>query len=172
MRSSIKGRSEEANRPAQTAHLTWALDDRYYELVELFGLDNARLIAQSHSDAIDAIERIVNEEKIDCDFKRVPGFLYNPPGKDYVLIDKELSTIQSLGMEISKVASCPAFETGAALCFPKQGQFHILKYLSGLIKAILANNGRIYSHSHVNFFEEGTPSWSRRNRDTRSAPNQ
>src|SRR5688500_9790108 len=39
-----------------TAHLTNALDDRYYELERLFGKEGASLIADSHSRAIDFIE--------------------------------------------------------------------------------------------------------------------
>lgn len=54
-----------------TAHLTWALDDRYDHLHKIFGEDGARLIAESHSSAIDYIEKIVHEEEIDCNFERV-----------------------------------------------------------------------------------------------------
>src|SRR6188508_1076918 len=42
-----------------TAHITAALDDRYFELVRMFGEDRARLAASSHSAAIDLVERIV-----------------------------------------------------------------------------------------------------------------
>src|ERR1044071_838922 len=48
-----------------TAHLVNALDDRYFELERLHGEGGARLAAQSHTAAIDAIESIVSDEKID-----------------------------------------------------------------------------------------------------------
>src|SRR5215212_7342858 len=51
-----------------TAHLVSALDDRFFELERLHGEEGARLAAQSHSAAIDRIESIVAQEKIDCDF--------------------------------------------------------------------------------------------------------
>src|SRR5665811_518442 len=57
-----------------TAHLVTALDDRYFELEKLHGERGARLAAESHAAAIDQIERIVNEEKIDCDFERLDGY--------------------------------------------------------------------------------------------------
>src|SRR5436190_18213661 len=47
-----------------TAHLVNALDDRFYELERLHGERGAQLAAQSHSAAIDLIERIVRDEKI------------------------------------------------------------------------------------------------------------
>ena len=51
-----------------TAHLVNALDDRYFELERLHGEQGARLAAESHTAAIDLIERIVTREAIDCDF--------------------------------------------------------------------------------------------------------
>src|SRR3954465_11805317 len=54
-----------------TAHLTNALDDRFYELERLFGEAGSRLAAQSHTAAIDRVEAIVREENIDCEFERL-----------------------------------------------------------------------------------------------------
>src|ERR687896_717998 len=59
-----------------TAHLSNALDDRYYNLEQLFGERGARLAAESHTAAIDCIERVSREEEIDCDFERVDGYLF------------------------------------------------------------------------------------------------
>src|SRR3954447_13140558 len=49
-----------------TAHLVTALDDRYFELENLHGEKGAQLAAQSHAAAINLVERIVSEEKIEC----------------------------------------------------------------------------------------------------------
>src|SRR5688572_20816249 len=45
-----------------TAHLTNALDDRYFELERMHGARGAKLAAKSHSAAIEAIEEIVGRE--------------------------------------------------------------------------------------------------------------
>src|SRR5918999_3702158 len=44
-----------------TAHLVNALDERYYELERLHGVRGARLAAESHTAAVDRIERIVRD---------------------------------------------------------------------------------------------------------------
>src|ERR1051326_473968 len=62
-----------------TAHLVNALDDRFYELERYHGERGSQLAAESHSAAIDLIERIVAKEKIDCDFYRIDGYLFEPP---------------------------------------------------------------------------------------------
>src|ERR1043166_3640646 len=46
-----------------TAHLTNALDDRFYELERLFGEDGSRRAAQSHTLAIDKVESIIKDRK-------------------------------------------------------------------------------------------------------------
>src|SRR5881394_1490932 len=59
-----------------TAHLTNALDDRFYELERLFGEEGSRQAATSHTAAIDKVEEIVRQEKIECEFARVDGYLF------------------------------------------------------------------------------------------------
>lgn len=143
-----------------TGHLTWVLDDRYYDLEKLFGVEGTRLAAQSHSAAIDYIEKIIHEENIDCDFERLNGYLFVPPEDSQQVLDKEFEAIIKIGMEINRVPRAPfsrTFDTGPCLQFPRQAQFHILKYLKGLTKAILDQGGKIFSHTHINHFEDGSP---------------
>src|SRR5262249_52032272 len=49
-----------------SAHLASAIDDRFVEIERLHGVESSRLAYQSHAVAIDTIERISREEKIDC----------------------------------------------------------------------------------------------------------
>ncbi len=56
-----------------TAHLSNAIDDRYFVIERLHGESGARLAAESHSTAIDQVESIVRAEEIDCDFERLDG---------------------------------------------------------------------------------------------------
>lgn len=142
-----------------TAHLTWVLDDRYSDLEKLFGEKGTRLAAESHFEAINYIEKIVLEEKIDCDFERVDGYLFVPPEDSKEILVKEYDAIKKTGMEINRAPRAPfskTFDIGPCLHFPRQAEFHILKYLKGVIKAILRNGGKIFSHSHVKHIEDGT----------------
>jgi glycine/D-amino acid oxidase-like deaminating enzyme/nitrite reductase/ring-hydroxylating ferredoxin subunit len=135
-----------------TAHLVNALDDRFFELERLHGEDGARLAAESHSAAIDTIERIVRELQIDCDFDRVDGYLFNAPDQPEDLLDRELEAARRAGLTgVNLVDRAPlgSFNTGRALHFPRQAQFHPLKYLSTLAQAIAMGGNRIFAHTHV-----------------------
>jgi glycine/D-amino acid oxidase-like deaminating enzyme/nitrite reductase/ring-hydroxylating ferredoxin subunit len=141
-----------------TAHLSNALDERYYELERLHGERGARLAAASHTAAVDRIEIIVNEEGIDCDFARLDGYLFVPPGEDPAELGDELRAAHRAGLvEVEHVERAPVetFDTGAALRFPRQAQFHILKYLRGLAEAVRRDGGRIYTHTHATKIEGG-----------------
>jgi glycine/D-amino acid oxidase-like deaminating enzyme len=132
-----------------TAHLANALDDRYFELEEVHDTQTTRLAAESHTAAIDRIESIVKAEQIDCDFERIDGYLFVPPKNSARILKKELAAVHRAGLnavELVNRAPITSFDTGPCLRFPRQGQFHPLKYLSGLARAIKKNGGRIFSN--------------------------
>jgi len=135
-----------------TAHLVNALDERYYEIERLHGERGARLAAESHTAAVDRIEAIVGEEGIECDFTRLDGYLFVPPGDDPAQLGEELRAAHRAGLtDVEHVERAPveSFDTGAALRFPRQAQFHILKYLRGLAEAVKRNGGEIYTGTHA-----------------------
>jgi glycine/D-amino acid oxidase-like deaminating enzyme/nitrite reductase/ring-hydroxylating ferredoxin subunit len=144
-----------------TAHLANALDDRYFELERLHGETGARVAAESHSAAIDLIESIIESENIDCDFERVNGYLFVPPGTDAEVLDREYEAVHRAGLDgVQFVDRAPlhGYDTGRCLMFPNQAQFHPLKYLSGLARSIVNYGGLICSrNSHVKKIEGGDP---------------
>ncbi|MFL5409135.1 MAG: FAD-dependent oxidoreductase [Myxococcales bacterium] len=135
-----------------TAHLTWAMDDRIYRLEEVHGAENTRLIVESHMAAVNRIEEIVRLEGIDCDFRRVDGYLFLGGHDKQEVLDKELVAARRAGAsDVTKVgrATIESYDTGPAIRWPNQGQFHALKYLTGLANAIVAGGGEIYCGTHV-----------------------
>ncbi|MBV9126109.1 MAG: FAD-dependent oxidoreductase [Planctomycetes bacterium] len=143
-----------------TAHLSNAIDDRYLEVEKVHGEEGARLAADSHTAAINRIEEITRAEGIDCDFVRLDGYLFVAPGQSPDILDQEREAAQRAGLtdvEIVPRAPLPSFATGRCLRFPRQGQFHPLKYLAGLVGAIQGRGGRIYTETHATQIEGGTP---------------
>lgn len=141
-----------------TAHLVTALDDRYFELERMHGERGARLAAQSHAAAIDEVERIARTEKIDCEFERLDGYLFVPPNESKEILDRELKAAHRAGLtdlELVERVPLESYDTGKALRFPNQAQFHPLKYLAGLAVAIEQHGGRIFNETHASKIEGG-----------------
>jgi glycine/D-amino acid oxidase-like deaminating enzyme/nitrite reductase/ring-hydroxylating ferredoxin subunit len=141
-----------------TAHLSTAIDDRYFEIEHLHGVKGAMLAAESHTAAIDRIEAIVAAEGIACEFERLDGYLFVPPNGSKDLLEREVTAAHRAGLmnvEHFKRAPIDGFDTGMCLRFPRQAQFHPLKYLAGLKRAIERDGGRIFTGTHVGKIEGG-----------------
>ena len=140
-----------------TAHLSNALDNRYYELEHLHGIDRARLAAESHTAAIDAIEAIIHAEHIQCDFERVDGFLFAPPTGNREQLEKEKEAAERAGVAVEWASRAPIqdFDTGPCLLFPEQAQFYPLNYLHGLAQAFGRLGGRVFTATHVQEVQAG-----------------
>ncbi|MBS7563978.1 FAD-dependent oxidoreductase [Mucilaginibacter sp. Bleaf8] len=137
-----------------TAHIVNALDDFYSEIESLFGEEGARHAAESHTAAINLVEKIVIDEHIDCDFKRLDGYLFLHPSDEPQTLDDELEATHKVGIHTVMVegGSMPGISgvSGPALKYPQQAQFHPLKYLNGLADAFVRLGGKIYTQTHAN----------------------
>ena len=141
-----------------TAHLSNALDDRFYELERLFDESGSRLAAKSHTAAIDRVEEIIQTESIECQFERVDGYLFVPPNGRIKVLEDELPATHRAGLtKVKRLDRAPlsTFDTGPCLHFPQQAQFHPLLYLAGLVKAIERGGGQIFTGTHAATIEEG-----------------
>jgi glycine/D-amino acid oxidase-like deaminating enzyme/nitrite reductase/ring-hydroxylating ferredoxin subunit len=133
-----------------TAHLTCALDDRYYYLEQIFGKKAAALAAESHQAAIRMIENIVKSENINCNFKQVDGYLFLDPSDKNENLLREFEATRAAGINTALLNNTPGiFTSYSSIKFPSQAQFHILKYLKGLSDSITAMGGMIFTETHA-----------------------
>lgn len=139
-----------------TAHLSAYADGPFREIKRKLNIDAVKLLAQSHIHAISNIEKIINEENISCNFKRVDGYLFSGDDSSNALSDeaKILEEIDVLPFAWVERAPFTNFDTGRAIKFPNQAQFHPLKYLLGLDAAINKYAGAIYEGTHVTSIED------------------
>ncbi|CAN5666170.1 FAD-dependent oxidoreductase [soil metagenome] len=143
-----------------TAHITAAVDDHYRVIEKVHGADGARFAAESHTAAINRIEAIVGMEDIDCDFERVDGYLFLGGSDTKATLEKERRAAFDAGLidvELVERAPIDFWDTGPALRFPRQAQFHSLKFLAGLARAIVRDGGQIYCGTHADRIEDGEP---------------
>lgn len=128
-----------------TAHF-FPPDEWYAALESDFGQAGARLVADGFRHATDLVERIVRDERIDCGFERLDGYLYSVAPDRHAEMGEELAAARRAGVEADPDQRVPglSFDTGPCIRFASQAQFHPLKYLKGLTAAIERNGGRIH----------------------------
>ncbi len=151
-----------------TAHITHALDDRYYNLVKNHGPKRARLAAESHTAAIDFIENMVNTEGVNCDFERLDGFLFLDASDKKNSLEKELKALYSVGISRATIfheSPLPNADISPCIRFPNQAQFHPMVYLQGLASAMTSKFGtKIFTETHAEEIEPAGTSNSKKNK--------
>lgn len=130
-----------------TAHLATQLDDLYSELVRARGEEEARLYYQSQVAAVNRIEKICRDEAIDCQFRRLDGYLIPTEEGPISDLQEEYDICRRIGVDVEWAdnAPVPGLQTGRCLRFPDQGRFHPIRYLRGLADAVVRSGGRLYA---------------------------
>jgi glycine/D-amino acid oxidase-like deaminating enzyme/nitrite reductase/ring-hydroxylating ferredoxin subunit len=122
-----------------SAHLASAIDDRFYEIERIHGVDGSRVQYESHAAAIDLIERISRDEGISCEFKRLDGYLFLGEGDTPATLDKELEAAHRAGFtDVEKLEIGPGLAVSAGPCLrvPRQARFLPLQFRSGLARKL------------------------------------
>lgn len=135
-----------------SAHVSNVLGTRLFELEKYHGANGPYMVLESHREAIQKIEDIITDEKIDCEFEYVDGYLFADDEETDDILDREFESCLRNGLtDIQSVTSVPIEElkVTSALLFPKQAQFHPLKYLKRLTEIIQAGGVQIFTHTMV-----------------------
>jgi glycine/D-amino acid oxidase-like deaminating enzyme len=135
-----------------TAHLASALDDFYSELIKARGIEVAKLVYQSQAAAISRIEAIAAGESIECDFRRLDGYLFLAPETPASQLEDELAACRQAGVPVHDVREPTPLHAGnrvRSLRFPDQARMHPLKYLGGLARAVMKSGGKLFANTVV-----------------------
>lgn len=124
-----------------TAKITFQHGLQYHKLLQMGGLEQARLYLHANQIAFEQYVSLC--QKIDCDFERKDNFVYSVD--DRSVLEKELSALEKIGYPARFYEMLPLpFETVGAVCFPDQAQFHPIRFLSAIAKDL-----HIYEHTFV-----------------------
>lgn len=140
-----------------SAHVTQVLDHRWRDLVSKHGRDGARGVAESTRAALERMAAFVAEERIDCDFARVPGWLYTESESEVSEIEREVEAAREAGVaaERDDRLGLP-FPVAAAVRFEGQARFHPTRYLAGLARAAEAAGARLFDGSRARDVQGGS----------------
>jgi glycine/D-amino acid oxidase-like deaminating enzyme/nitrite reductase/ring-hydroxylating ferredoxin subunit len=139
-----------------TAHLTCVTDKRISELARDFGKDATRAFWEAGLAAIDEIARIARDEKSDCEFEWVPGFLHGSlkesDDRDVRDLQKDAELATELGFEAEYVENVPQLNR-PGIRFKNQAKFHPAKYLAPLLGKINSGGSYVFENSEAGQIE-------------------
>lgn len=132
-----------------TAKITCQHGLIYDRLIDAFGERAARQYAAASLRAIGEYEEIIEKEKIDCSFKRLPSYLYTR--NDETALSREHEAAKRLGIPSVMMNGSPLpFSVKKYLCFENQAQFNPLEFASAIAPKL-----KIYEKSKVVSAEKG-----------------
>jgi glycine/D-amino acid oxidase-like deaminating enzyme len=132
-----------------TGFLSQILNINPSKIIGLYGEEKARLIFQSHREAIDNIEKIINLEKIDCEFKRGSNYIYANSGKEESSLLKLAENYKRCGVNAEyKKDNAFKFNSFGYIEIFNEAKFNATKYITSLAK-IAKKNGAIIAENTI-----------------------
>lgn len=134
-----------------TAKITAQHNLFYKYLIDNFDIETAKKYLNVNLNAIKNIKKIIDSEKISCDFEYQSSYVFTKSNSYIQDIKDEISAMKLLDFDAKFVSKIP-LPINNVLCaieFPEQAQFHPRKYAIGLCNSILNNKGLIFENTKV-----------------------
>jgi glycine/D-amino acid oxidase-like deaminating enzyme len=128
----------------------------YTELIDKFGMHDARIYGRANQSAIDVIEAIIADEKIQCDWRREDSYVFTDKQEEVSKLQEEAANAAKLGLPADFVKETPlGIPVEGAVRFKDQGTFHIVKYLEGLARAVHGDGSYVFEQTKVSRVKDG-----------------
>lgn len=122
----------------------------YSRIEKNYGLDKAREYFEINARAIQFIEDVSKACGIDCQFRRLPAYLFTQDMASMDKLDKEYEICQKLGMDCSYETNIPVpLDILGAIKMNGQAQFHPKRFVDGLAQKAVEQKGRIFENTRV-----------------------
>ena len=138
-----------------TGNLYYTIDQILSSLKDKYDNEIIRKIVSSRHDAINLIENNIEKFGIDCDFERVPWYLYSATDKDSQKIEQELETAVEAGVEMTEARQEEIpFKMTRGVKVGGQAYFNAMRYVQELAKAIQSESCTIHENTRVQEIED------------------
>lgn len=116
-----------------TAKLTAQHHVIYHELIKNYGKCSAKRYANAQVAAIE----FVKGTHIECDLEHLTSYVYTQREEHVQALEEEWEAAKQLGFDCHLMSDLELpFKVEKAVAFHNQGQYHPLKYLAGLLRAL------------------------------------
>jgi glycine/D-amino acid oxidase-like deaminating enzyme/nitrite reductase/ring-hydroxylating ferredoxin subunit len=139
-----------------TAKLTVGHNLIYADLAKTHGDEKARTYAASNQWAIERLEELVSDERIECDWERASNYVYTEEETRLSDLREELQAARRAGVyaELTTDTDLP-FPVLGAIRVDAQAQFHPRKFLQGLAEKIVGNGSHVFEQTRVEDVRSG-----------------
>jgi glycine/D-amino acid oxidase-like deaminating enzyme/nitrite reductase/ring-hydroxylating ferredoxin subunit len=152
-----RDRAGRADTGHTTAHLTCVTDTRLHDLVRRIGEDGAGALWHGGAVAIDQIEAIIKDLRVDCGFRRVPGFLHAPiqrhaaearHEREREALREDAALATRVGFNAKFIEDVPRHGV-PGVQFAAQAAFDPGRYHAALLQGLAQTQCQVFEHTEV-----------------------
>ena len=130
----------------------------YDDLISKFGEDGARAYGEANEWALAWVAERVEQEGIDCDFRRRASYAYAAEPSSRETVEQEAEAAARVGLPATFVESVPLpYATHGAVRFDDQGEFHPRKFLLPLAAELEGDGSFVFEQTRATDVKEGKP---------------
>jgi glycine/D-amino acid oxidase-like deaminating enzyme/nitrite reductase/ring-hydroxylating ferredoxin subunit len=141
-----------------TAKLTSLQGLVYTKLLSRFGAERARIYAEANEAGLAKIAELADDLDADCDLRWKPNHTYAEDPADLPKIERELDAATTAGLPVDYTTETDLpFPVAGAVRLADQAEFHPVKYLAALARAVDGDGSHVFEHSRAVGVDGGTP---------------
>lgn len=137
-----------------TAKVTYLQERIYTKINHAFNKEKAIEYLKSQRQAIVYLKNIIEDEQIDCDFKKTPSYVFANTEKEVEPLKVEYNFLKEQGVPIKEEALPEKITTYSSYSVDDTYTFHPLKYLEGLYQVLEKSKIPVYENSPILKIEE------------------
>lgn len=111
-----------------TGKITMGLPEFFAPLLKNYGKEKSKIYTDAMQKAVHDYDLLIRELNIPCDYEQLSSFIYSTKEVNQLEQEWKSAQILDIGVKFATASSLP-FHITDMLEFPKQGQFHPIKFL-------------------------------------------
>lgn len=137
-----------------TAKVTYFQERIHTKICNATNEKNAEIYLKSQRQAISYLKEIIEKEKIDCDFKKTPSYVFANTEKEVSPLKTEVEFLKEQGVFVQEKELPEKITTYSSYMVEDTYTFHPLKYLEGLYQVLQKKKIPVYENSRILNIEE------------------
>lgn len=132
-----------------TAKINYFQQTIYTDIEKLTNKEMATNYFNLVRDGIDEFKKVINKEKIDCDFERVPSYVFASKDSDISKLDKEITFLRKNGIIVSERKLPLDIKSYKSYYVEDTYIFNPLKFLQGIYNVLEKRGVNVYEDSKI-----------------------
>ncbi len=131
-----------------TAKINYFQETIYNKIISSNNKNTAIKYLKSQLYAIKNIKKIIKDEKIECDFIKVPSYVFANKKSEVLNLKKEIDFLKEQGIKVFEKELPSNIESFKSYCVNDTYIFNPIKYLQGIYNSVI-DNMHIYENTKI-----------------------